>query len=211
MSTKATTERTVTIAPLNYQVAQFTINGTSPLVIKRMSEKVDEEFRKKYESGTKAAAGKKRHEAVDLDQVTEDCKYISQEGWEGFNAAAVRNAMIGACRTANFKMTMGRFAIFCIADGRDKFKPQIPLVKIIGKSVRQDDIVRNKAGVAMLACRPAYHDWSMKLRIRFDADTFTLQDIANLLNRAGVGGFGEGRNSSPMSNGMGWGCFEVAS
>jgi hypothetical protein len=46
--------------------------------------------------------------------------------------------------------------------------------------------------------------------VRFDADQFTLRDIANLLLRAGMQvGVGEGRPDSKKSCGMGWGTFEI--
>ena len=54
------------------------------------------------------------------------------------------------------------------------------------------------------------HDWKAKIRIRFDADQFSTQDITNLLARAGEQvGIGEGRPDSKNSAGMGWGCFRI--
>jgi len=49
------------------------------------------------------------------------------------------------------------------------------------------------------------------VRIRFDQDTFSLQDVVNLLSRAGMQvGIGEGRPASKKSKcGMGWGMFRV--
>ena len=58
--------------------------------------------------------------------------------------------------------------------------------------------------------RAAFHEWKCKLRIRFDADQFTKEDIANLLARVGLQvGIGEGRPDSKKSAGMGWGLFEL--
>ena len=48
------------------------------------------------------------------------------------------------------------------------------------------------------------------MRVRFDADQFTLTDVANLLMRVGMQvGIGEGRPFSKNSNGMGWGLFDL--
>jgi hypothetical protein len=45
----------------------------------------------------------------------------------------------------------------------------------------------------------------------YDADQFTLEDVSNLLARAGMQvGIGEGRPDSKMSAGMGWGTFRIA-
>ena len=48
------------------------------------------------------------------------------------------------------------------------------------------------------------------VRIRFDADQFTLTDVANLFARVGLcGGIGEGRPDSKTSAGIGYGLFEI--
>ena len=54
--------------------------------------------------------------------------------------------------------------------------------------------VRNQTGVADLRCRPMWKQWSLKPRIQFDEDQFSLQDVSNLLMRVGMQvGLGEGR------------------
>jgi hypothetical protein len=53
--------------------------------------------------------------------------------------------------------------------------------------------------------------WEAIVRIHYDADRFTVQDVANLLLRAGMQvGVGEGRMSSPHCVGLNWGCFTLA-
>jgi hypothetical protein len=57
-----------------------------------------------------------------------------------------------------------------------------------------------------------FKTWGCTLRIRFDADQFTVDDVMNLLERAGQQvGIGEGRPNSPNSFGMGWGTFTAVS
>ena len=200
---------TITIKAPNFAVAEFTIRGTAPLVIHRFSAKTKREFEEKMMEGT-TAKGRKKHGPKDLDELYNDARYISQDGWDGFHAGAIRNAMISACRLINYKMTLMKLSCFVEADGRDAKEPQIPLIRIHGKPIRQDDIARVETGQPYLTIRPAYHDWSAKVRIRFDADQFTGQDVANLLSRVGVQvGIGEGRPDSKNSAGMGWGTFEV--
>ena len=202
-------EKSVQIKSPNFMTAVFGIKGTSPLVIHRFNIKAKKQMVDDYERGSKNNAGKKKHEPKDLDAAVEECKYVSPQGWEGFHAAAIRKSIISACRVVNFKMTLAKLSVFVIEDGRDKFEPQIPLIRIYGKAVRQDDIGRTSTGDIILINRPAYHDWSAKVKIRWDGDQFSIEDIANLLSRAGYGGIGEGRNDSKDSAGMGWGCFEV--
>lgn len=200
--------REVSIKAPNFQTAMFHIKGTAPLVIKRFSAK--QEFIDQYQNGKKKASGKKIHAARSLNDVFNEARYISRDGWDGFHASSIRCAAIRVCTLVDFKMTLAKMSIFVKADGVDKLEPQIPLVRIYGTAIRQDDIGRLQNGSTVLITRAAYHDWSAKLSMRWDADQFSLQDITNLLMRAGVQcGIGEGRPFSKDSAGMGWGTFEI--
>jgi hypothetical protein len=67
-------------------------------------------------------------------------------------------------------------------------------------------------GQPYVTVRAAFHDWKARVRVRWDQDQFTLEDVANLLTRVGMQvGIGEGRPDSKNSAGMGWGLFAVAS
>jgi hypothetical protein len=101
--------------------------------------------------------------------------------------------------------------VFVEADGVDAEEPQIPLIRIIGKPTKQEDMARVETGQPYVTIRASYHDWSAKIKIRWDGDQFTIQDISNLLARVGLQvGIGEGRPDSKNSAGMGWGLFELA-
>lgn len=202
---------TVSIPAPKFQQATFEVTGTAPLVIHRMSQKLKQQFKQKMETG-KAAGNKKNREAQDTDQIFNDGRYIAKAGWDGFHAAAVRNAMISACRLVGFKMTLAKLSIFVLNDGVDAKEPQIPLIRIYGKPTKQEDIARVETGQPYLCVRPAYYDWSAKIRIRWDADQFTTHDVSNLLMRVGQQvGIGEGRPDSKNSAGMGWGLFDLKS
>ena len=202
----------VQISAPRISTACFTIKGTSPLVIHRIDKKVEESFHNKIVSGS-TPKGKTKFEPRDPDEICEAAKYIGETNgvrWEGFNASGIRCALISACRLVNFKMTLAKLSLFVVEDGRDIYSPSYPLVRIIGKSVKNEMIGRTETGVAMLVIRPMYWPWSAKLRIRFDAGQFSLTDVSNLLCRAGLQvGICEGRNDSKNSNGMGWGAFEI--
>ena len=203
------TETQVTIKPPNFQRAEFAIVGAAPLVIHRFSAKTKNQMKQKMETG-KAAASKKDREAKSTDDIFEESRYRSAQGWDGFHAAAIRNAMISACRLVGFKMTLAKLSVFVEADGWDEKEPQIPLIKIIGKCTKQEDMARVETGQPYVTVRAAYHDWKAKIRIRWDGDQFTVVDIANLLSRVGMQvGIGEGRPDSKNSAGCGWGLFTV--
>jgi hypothetical protein len=199
----------VSVPAPKFHDAVFEIKGNAPLVIHRMSAKLKAQFKQKMETG-KAAGNKKVREPQSTDQIYNEARYVSKQGWDGFHAAAIRNAMISACRLVGLKMTLAKMSIFVIQDGVDAKEPQIPLIRINGKPVKQEDIARVETGQPYLCVRPAYHDWSAKVRIRWDADQHTQTDITNLLMRVGQQvGLGEGRPDSKNSAGMGWGTFDI--
>jgi hypothetical protein len=203
------TRQDVTIKAPAFQTAVFKLEGTAPLVIHRFSAKTKMQMTEKMIAG-KSASSKKNRDPKDLEETYNEARYISKEGWDGFNASAIRCACIDVCRLVNFKMTLAKMSIFCIADGWDAKEPQIPLVRIIGKSVMQEDIARVETGQPYVTIRAAYHDWKANVKIRWDSDQFSLNDVTNLLMRVGIQcGIGEGRPFSKNSAGMGWGTFNI--
>lgn len=205
----ATTAKVVQISAPNFGRAEFAIRGTEVLVIHRFSAKTKSMMKEKMETG-KAAGSRKNREAKNTDDTYNEARYISREGWDGFHAASIRNAMISACRLVGFKMTLAKLSIFVEADGYDAAEPQVPLIKIEGKPIKQEDMARVETGQPYVTVRAAYHDWKAKIKIRWDQDQFTLADITNLLARVGMQvGVGEGRPDSKNSAGMGWGLFEI--
>jgi hypothetical protein len=178
-------------------------------VIHRFSAKAKNGMLDKMKEGSTAKKGKKR-EPLDTDATFNEARYISREGWDGFNASSIRNALIRACSLVGFKMTLAKMSLFVIEDGRDAAEPQFSLVKIIGKPRKLEMVARVETGQAYVSIRPIYDEWKANLRIRFDADQFTIADVSNLLARVGEQvGIGEGRPSSPNSAGMGWGTFKI--
>ena len=207
--TPAELSKAVNIRPPNFGRAVFSLIGTAPLVIHRFSAKTKLQMLQKMETG-KAAGSKKERTAKDSEMTFNEARYIAKEGWDGIHAGGIRNAMISACRLVCFKMTLAKMSVFVEADGWDKEEPQIPLIRIDGKPVRQDDMARVETGQPYVTIRAAYHGWKMRPCIRWDADQFTLADVCNLISRVGQQvGLGEGRPDSKNSAGMGWGLFNL--
>lgn len=208
-SDPSASSQTVTIKPPNFGIAEFNVIGIAPIVIHRFSSKTKEQMKQKMETG-KAASSRKNREAKLTDDLYQEARYISREGWDGFNASSVRAAMISACRLVGFKMTLAKLSVFVEPDGVDAAEPQIPLIRIYGDPVKQEDMARVETGQPYVTVRAAYHDWKARIRIRFDADQFTLADVTNLMARVGLQvGLGEGRPDSKNSAGMGWGLFRI--
>lgn len=205
----ATPKMSVTIKPPNLVTAKFRIVGTAPLVVHRFSHKAKQAMLDKMIAGSTARKGKQR-EAMDVQKTYNDARYIAKDGWDGFNASAIRAAMISACRLVGFKMTMAKLSVFVIQDGWDATEPQIPLIKIVGKPRLLESVGRVETGQAYVIIRPCYDEWSANVTIRFDADQFTVTDVSNLLERVGQQvGICEGRPDSKNSPGQGWGTFAV--
>ena len=206
--TKAAVTQSVTIKPANIQTAEFNIKGTAPYVQARFSGKAMQAMMTKMAAGSTASKSRAKP-ARDFGDDYRQAMHISTEGWYGIPAGAFRQAMISACRLVGFKMTLAKLSVFVHADGFDKIDG-IPLIRLEGTPERTDMAVRNATGVADIRVRPMWREWSAKVRVKYDADQFTLQDVTNLMQRVGMQvGIGEGRPDSRESAGLGWGTFEL--
>lgn len=200
----------IQISAPNFQVAEFKVRGIAPYVQNKFSAKAREQMKDKQEAGSTGKKGTKK-DAKNFQEAYEMATHRAVDGWCGIPAPAVRAAMISACRTVGFKMTLAKLSVFVEADGFDA-DDQTPLIKITrGDPEYFESLVRLATGVADIRPRPMWRPgWEAVIRIRFDGDQFTLTDVTNLLMRVGLQvGIGEGRPDSKMSTGMGWGMFEV--
>lgn len=207
MSTKKTTTAFTVLAP-NFQLLEVTIAGTAPLMVHRFSMKMRGQIEAKQTAKDQVS---RKRAPKDYAAEFNGARYVSRQGWDGFYAGCIRNAMIGAARYVDgLQMTKAKGFVFVEADGFDK-DDGTPLVRILGcKPVHDTRPVRLESGVADLRNRPRYDTWSAKLRIKFDADHISANDVINLLARAGSQvGICEGRPGAPNSFGIGFGTFEV--
>lgn len=190
MSTK--NEKNVVISAPKLHIAEFNIVGTAPYVQPRFSEKAMAQMAEKM-----------------MEKMMQSARimHVSTEGWYGIPASAFRNALISACRLVGYKMTLAKLSVFVEADGFDRVDG-VPLVKINGTPEPLTMSVRNATGD--LRVRAMWREWSAVIRVTFDEDQFSPDDVANLLLRAGKQvGIGEGRPDSKSSAGMGWGTFTI--
>lgn len=202
-------KQVVQITAPNMQTSVFKIVGTAPLVVHRFSLKAKQQIKATMELGSQSRKGKKR-EAANFNELYEEARYRSKDGWDGFNAASIRAAMISSCRLVDFKMTLAKLCLFTVADGADCKEPEFSLIRIHGEPRKLESIARVETGAAYVCVRPIFDEWSANVKIRFDADRFSIQDVTNLLARVGEQvGVGEGRPDSKNSAGMGWGTFRI--
>lgn len=200
----------ITITRPNFQVAAIPIRGTTPLVIHRFSQKVQDGIRETQEAGSVSKKGRAR-KPRDFQDNYENARYRAKNGgWDGIPASAFRNALISACRTVGFKMTIAKMSVFCMPDGF--CDDGTGLVRITRGEPHCDVRPgRNANGGVDLRARPMWPEgWEATVSLRWDADQFSSSDLVNLLARAGMQvGICEGRPDSKMSAGCGWGEFEV--
>lgn len=198
----------VTISPPKLSTVKYKIIGESPYMQLRFSEKAKHKMMATQMAGSTNKKGAKR-EPRDFDGDYQGAMHKSMDGWVGIPASAFRNACIDACRMVGFKMTHAKMSIFILPDGFDAIDGQ-PLVRIYGEPEKTIMPVPNANGAMDLRVRPMWRAWHAEVRVRFDADQFTLADVTNLLARAGLQvGVGEGRPFSKNSNGMGFGIFNL--
>ena len=210
MATKVVQNQAVQIKAPNFHTIEVDIEGTAPFMQARFSQKAMLQMADKMKAGS-TAAGKKVRSARDFDEDFEQAKHVSEQGWVGIPASAFRSACIRVCSLVGYKMTQAKMSIFFEADGIDRVDG-IPLVKLISDVEPEKSMMatRNATGVADLRCRPLWRKWGASLRVKFDADQFTAQDVINLVHRAGIQcGVGEGRPFSKDSNGLGYGTFTI--
>ena len=195
------------IAAPNLQAGLFHIYGTAPYVQNKFSGTKRKQMLAAQMS-TKATS-RKAKDPRDPDADYLGAQHLTKDGKHGIPAPAFRAAMISACRVAGFQMTKAKLSVFVIADDLD-FDDGTPLVFINGVPEMHEAAVRLESGVASIAFRPMWREWSADVKIQWDGDQFSQQDVVNLLERAGNQvGIGEGRHDSRKSIGMGWGTFTL--
>lgn len=200
----------LTILPPNLRVGVFHVRGTTPYVQNKFSAKALGIIKKTQKAGSTAKKNKRR-EPKNFTECYELAQHMTEEGKNGIPCAGIRTALISACRLAGFAMTRAKLSVFVEADSLDTTEGTGMVHFTKGAPGYAEHWVRNESGVVDLRARPMWQPgWEARIRIRYDADQFTLEDVANLLMRVGMQvGIGEGRPDSKKSAGMGWGLFEL--
>lgn len=200
-------EKRITITAPNFKTAIFEIAGNAPLVMHKFSQKAREQIMATQKAG-KAAKSKKERKPKDFEAAYQGARHVSTEGWDGIPSTAIKAALVGACRLVEYKMTIAKVALFVESDGIES--DGTALIRVNGAPHKHEGYGRNSNGQPDIRIRPMWNKWSAAVRIRFDADLFSVEDVSNLLMRAGLQiGILEGRPSSPNSVGCGWGTFDV--
>jgi hypothetical protein len=178
----------------NIQTLDVTLIGDAPLIVHKWSEKAKKQIRDKQTG--KATAGK---EKKDPDQDFKDSLHMTPDGKHGFPVIGIKAAAVTACTSIG--------AITKVA-ARQAFHIDGDYAIIQGaKPTMREDMVRVGMGTADIRYRGQYWPWYTTVRIRFNANLLSAEQILNLLNTAGFAvGIGEWRPERDGQHGL----FHVA-
>ena len=202
MATKNSSSTTVEITGINLQTMNLRVIGDTPLITHRWSEKAK---RMMLDKQMGKAVGKK--EAKDPEADYESSIYRMEDGSPAFPAAGFKAATVGACRQyKSLPMTTAKLVIFIHGEINAQGES---LVKINGAPKMREDMVRLETGVADIRYRAQFWPWSADLRVTFNANVISAEQVINLLNAGGMGGIGEWRPSAPKSSTGDFGRYHV--
>jgi len=201
----------VTIKPVNFRTVTFDIVGIDPMVMNRMGKKGREGLGSiATRPGTEEKSQRRKRVARDFEAEFKDAQHASTEGWVGIAAMGIKHGMVSVCTIADFFKTRAKMLFFVEPDGYSEYAT--PLFKITkGEPRMYQDVGRVRSGGMQVNVRAMFDPgWEATVRIKYDQDALALNDVANLLNRAGQQcGIGEGRPSSRESVGCGWGRYKI--
>ena len=178
-------ESTVKLPPLRKQRVAFTIVGISPLIQHKWGEKALSMIRAKH-AGKKS----KNRDVRDPGAEGRDAMYTTPDGKPGIPAMALKSSIVEAAHNdmGIAKKTVQKALFF---EG-DTIGAIIPLD--CDDPVIQEDIVRVGQGFTDLRYRPYFYRWSVDVSFVLDIDWLQVDDLLNLVDRAGFGiGIGEWR------------------
>ncbi len=182
---------TITIPKPNILRVNINVEGISPLICHRWSDKA-----KKQMLDKQMKKASKSREAKDPEQDYRDSLYrLPDEDGYGFPAVAFKAAAVRAAKQVGLPMT----------DVRTWFHVVGELVKIEGEPEMREDMVRIQQ-TTDIRYRGQFPEWTAKVPIDLDESKLSIEQLVSLFAGAGFGvGVGEWR---PEKDGQ-YGRFEV--
>lgn len=187
-------KKEISIQAISIKKAIFPIEGTSSLLMDRMSEETLKAIQDKQTGKTKS--GKKIR---DIDKEIKDSIHSLPDGSVGFPSAGFKNALIESTSfIGDIKFSKKLLKGIKIVNGVNglipiSFKKQDILIHNIGSNTKHT---------------PQFHNWSCNLEIVFDANNISEQDLATLINYAGFY-YGIGIWSPRCKSGGDFGMYQL--
>lgn len=184
----------IVLPTLDIRMIEVTLEGDSPLVVHRMSEKARKQMLDK-QMGVPSEGREKR----DPHQDYLDSMYRLPDGTPVFRAIAFKDAAVSACTSLGKSVTK--------VAARQAFHVLGPMVRIEGTPRMREDVVKIGQDTSDFRFRAEFPEWRVTLAIKYNARVLSAEQVVNMLNTAGFAvGVGEYR---PERNGD-CGMFHVA-
>jgi len=202
-------EEKIVIRPPARKTFKITLQGTTPLIVHKFSDKAAQQIKDKQQQKAKGGKGKRDPNAEYLSA----CYVMpgSKAGEKGcvyaIRAVTIKAAMVGACRYVDgVTMTFARGAFHVLEEENGlapvKFKGTHPVMR--------EDAIRLPNGSLDLRYRPEFREWSITVAIEYNTSVISAEQIVNLLSTAGFHcGLCEMRPSSKSGPGGSNGMFDV--
>jgi len=180
---------TITLPKMNIQMLVLTLVGDSPLISHAWSERVKKAMLDKQLGVPDVGREKK-----DPQRDYEESLYKLPNGKFGFPAVAFKSAAVSACRfVEGVKMTEARGSFHIIGD----------MIEIQGEPSMREDMVKVGMGLPDIRYRAEFKKWKAKVKIRYNANAVSQEQVVNLFNVSGFGiGVGDWRPERDGSFGM---------
>lgn len=189
MTKKPVVTETIVLPQLKIGLLQIRLIGDSPLICHAWSKKAKQEMLDKQMKKAKQAK-----QAKNPEQDFEDSLYRLDGDKYGFPAVAFKSAAVDACsHVEGVTKVSARGAFHIIGD----------MVEIEGTPTMREDMVKIAMGTADIRYRGEFRTWAATIRLRYNQNSLSPEQIINLFNVAGFGiGVGEWRPQRDGSFGM---------
>lgn len=167
------------LTPMKYKTAVVTIEGVTPLMSNKFSEKSMDEIEAK-QLGKVVKIGAKGKAPRDPQEEFESSIHMTHDGKPGFPSIAIKESLV---------ITAGRLTGAVMTHLRASFNIPIEILGIAGDyPVMDRRIGYIKSGMgkktAMPVYRAKYENWSIDVPIRY-LENVSIELITNFLNMAG--------------------------
>lgn len=201
----------VVIPEIQIKVASLRIEGTSPLIVHKFSEKARKEILDKCMQ--KAKSGREPKKPVmefmqSLHWLTPMPEEYTEEAFEaamasgarfGFPATGVKQSAVSAAYRAGLtKDKVSVYGAFHIIGGE--------LVEIQGTPQMREDYAVIGNGAPEIRYRAEFPEWAMDFDIRYNAAVYSLEQIVTFFN---FGGFAVGVGDWRIEKGGVFGAYRV--
>jgi hypothetical protein len=209
----------ITLNRIGRTMAKIPIEGTTPLIVNKFSEKAQQIMLAKQMKDSPVP-----REPKNPEELFANAQHLLPDGSAGFPAVGFKAAIVDAARFfKGSKLTMTdlrRMFFINGVPGEEKANRTL-LTPVYGKwtgnvaslrpaePVMRQDYARNATGVADIRFRPEYEPWSAVLEVVYIKSLFKLDTVIALVDAAGMNGIGEWRPASKESNTGSYGTWRV--